>query len=195
MVFGVLVNIEVEKSRDKVSSKTVVIALGIICALLIASLVGVIAISKLIIQDKSNVIAIQDRNISDLQRTVLSLNNTLNALNKSNSLVRGIKITATPYSHFTILSEGTNAWGESWQEVREEARENVTLTLHNFGEADTVAVIVIYAEVNGNFDYSVETILVRGFSNADITCDLGGTFESSAVPLPHLSYGYLILEK
>jgi len=172
-----------------------VIALGIICALLIASLVGVIAISKLIIQDKSNVIAIQDRNISDLQRTVLSLNNTLNALNKSNSLVRGIKITATPYSHFTILSEGTNAWGESWQEVREEARENVTLTLHNFGEADTVAVIVIYAEVNGNFDYSVETILVRGFSNADITCDLGGTFESSAVPLPHLSYGYLILEK
>lgn len=194
MVFGVLVNIEVGKSRDKVSSKTVVIALGIICALLVTSLVGRIAISTLIIQDKSNVIAIQDRNISDLQRTVLSLNSTLNALNKSNSVVRGVKITATPYSHVTILSESTNAWGESWQEVREEARENVTLTLHNFGEADTVAVTVIYTEVNGNFDYSVETILVRGFSNADITCDLRGTFESSAVPLPHLSYGYLILE-
>lgn len=194
MVFGVLVNIEVGKSRDKVSSKTVVIALGIICALLVTSLVGRIAISTLIIQDKSNVIAIQDRNISDLQRTVLSLNSTLNALNKSNSVVRGVRITATPYSHVTILSESTNAWGESWQEVREEARENVTLTLHNFGEADTVAVTVIYTEVNGNFDYSVETILVRGFSNADITCDLRGTFESSAVPLPHLSYGYLILE-
>jgi amino acid permease len=193
MVFGVLVTIEMGKSRNKVGSKTVVIVLGIICALLVTGLVGVIAISTMMIQDKSNVMANQDRNISDLQRTVLSLNNTLIALNKSNSLIRGIKITATPFSHFTILSEGTNAWGESWQEVREEARENVTLTLHNFGEVDAVAVIIIYTEVNWDFDYSVETILVRGFSDADITCDLRGTFESSAAPLPQLSYGYLIL--
>jgi hypothetical protein len=76
-----------QKIERKVVGRTVAIALGIVCIILAASLVGVIVNYTSIISDREKTISSQNSQVANLQSQVSDLNNTLN-LSKSKILYR-----------------------------------------------------------------------------------------------------------
>jgi septal ring factor EnvC (AmiA/AmiB activator) len=64
-------------SEKKVVRRTVVIALGIICIILVVGVVGAFAYYVPIINDKNNTIANKDLQITDRDDTILSLNSQI----------------------------------------------------------------------------------------------------------------------
>jgi uncharacterized coiled-coil protein SlyX len=73
----------VKTSQKKVVGRTVVIALGMVCIVLLAGLVGAIAFYTPMINNLESQTAQKDNTISSLNNTISSLNSQISALNNS----------------------------------------------------------------------------------------------------------------
>jgi len=75
-------------SRKRVLGRTAVIALGLVCIVLVAGLVGAIAVYTPRVNNLESQIAEKDNTISSLNSTVSSLNNTISSLNRTNQVLQ-----------------------------------------------------------------------------------------------------------
>lgn len=116
---------------------------------------------------------------------ILSMFSLLRLFQSAQPDIEGIDITAEPYFRYTV--ETLYFQGQPWAEIMTpEQRANVTLTLHNSGDADGNVTVLIYTGSEGNrIDHESRNVVVKARSDANVTCDLGATSP--------LSYGYEIL--
>lgn len=93
-----------EKEPKKVLRKSVSLALGIICILLIASLGGAIAYYTMTINNKTNDLNTISSEISGLNATIYQLNATINSLNTQLQMARDGNV--TPQTAYVMANSG-----------------------------------------------------------------------------------------
>jgi len=96
-----------EKKEAKIVRKGIVIALGIICVILVASLGGVIAAYTFVINDKNNTISSLDTQVSLLKSNVTNLQNQINSILNGSSSIGDIIISdPSAWVNNTVLVGG-----------------------------------------------------------------------------------------
>lgn len=124
--------------EKKVVSRTVAIALGILCIFLIAWIGGTVAYFSMMVKDNDDTISSQVSQISDLQNQVSDLNG---ALNMSKSIVWiSSQTVSSPYNSYY-----------SWVPLRVTCAGYVSVTVESSTSNDTY-VHVIYSAYGVNYD-------------------------------------------
>jgi len=75
-------------TQKKVVNRTMVIALGLTCLVLVAGLVGSIAVYMPMVNNLQSQMTEKDNTISSLNNTISSLNNTISSLNRTNQVLQ-----------------------------------------------------------------------------------------------------------
>jgi hypothetical protein len=125
-------------NEKKVVSRTVAIALGILCIFLIAWIGGTIAYFSMMVNNNDNTISSQASQISNLQNQVSDLNSSLN-LNKSIVWISSQTV-SSPYNSYY-----------SWVPLRVPCAGYVSVTVES-STSNSTYVHVIYSAYGVNYD-------------------------------------------
>ena len=112
-----------ENSGRKVVSRTIVIALGAICIMLVASLVGVIASYTVVISDLQSQAANKDSTITSLNSTVTSLSSTVTSLSSQVSSLN---------SQVASLKSNLNESQSYYEEIISDYYEKLSLSQYGY---------------------------------------------------------------
>jgi hypothetical protein len=161
-------------SEKKASSRSVAIALGIMCIILASGLVGVYAIYTPMIDNKNNTIAIRDLQVAALNSRISDKNNTILSLNSQISSLQ------TQINHLNDSLNQTNALlyqylGINWRGIPTDVIPlNVTLFSLSY---------------SGSYNY-LEVVIKNDFSNQTLyNCTLTYTFVERMGAWGHIYFG------
>ena len=120
-----LVNLEMtqEKSGKKVVSRTIAIALGVVCIILVAGLVGVIATYTPMMSDLQSQVANKDSTITSLNSTVTSLSSTVTSLGSQVSSLN---------SQVASLKSSLNESQSYYEEIVSDYSEKLSLSQYGY---------------------------------------------------------------